>query len=72
MILKRRVLNGGLSFVPAVLELALVARVVDKLCEHDRARRRQRPPRPPEMKRTGVAMPNVLLPCGLCIDRIER
>ena len=35
-------------------------------------RRRQRPSRPPQMQRTRMPVPNRLLPCRGCVDRVER
>ena len=48
------------------------ARVVDELGEQHRARRRQRAPRPPQVQRRGVPVPDRLLPRRLPVDRLQR
>ena len=44
----------------------------DQLHKDDRTRRRQRPPRPPQMQRGRMPMPDGLLPRASRIDRIQR
>mgnify|MGYP006143675803 CR=1 FL=1 len=60
---------GG-SFLPV---LVLVARrVVDELGEQHGPRGRQWTPRPPQVERARMAVPDRLLASGLSVDRFER
>ena len=67
-------LNGGFLLVLSVFESAalLVAGIIDQLGKDDRPRRRQRPPRPPQMKRRRMPMPDGFLSRARRIDRIKR
>ena len=67
-------LDGGVLLVLPVFEPAalLVAGIVDQLRKDDRPRRRQRPPRPPQMQRGRMSMPDGLLPRTSRIDRVQR
>ena len=47
-------------------------RIIDHLGKNHRPRRCQRPPRPPQMQRTRMPVPNRLLPRRGSIDRVER
>src|SRR3990172_3269900 len=47
-------------------------RVIHHLRKDHRPRRRQWPPRPPQMQRARVPMPNRLLPCASLVDRLQR
>ncbi len=47
-------------------------RVVHHLREEDRPRRRQRPPRPPQVQRRRVPVPDRLLPRRRRVDRFKR
>ena len=42
------------------------------MCKNHRPRRGQRPPRPPQMQRTRMPVPNRLLPRRRGVDRVER
>ena len=65
--------RGLLLVHPAGEALAgLVARVVDQLREQHSPRRRQRPPRPPQMQRAGMAMPDRLLARRGGVDVVQR
>ncbi len=48
------------------------SRIIHHLREDHRPRRRQRPPRPPQMQRARMPMPNRLLPRGLLVDGVQR
>ena len=50
----------------------LVAGIVDHLRKDHRPRRRQRPPRPPQVQRAGVAMADAFLTRGGGVDGIQR
>ena len=52
--------------------LGKTRRVIDQRSEQDRPARRQRPPRPPEMQRRRVSMPDRFLPRRFLIDRLQR
>ena len=47
-------------------------RIVDELCEQDRAGRGERPARPPQVQRGRVAVADRLLPRGLAVDVLQR
>ena len=47
-------------------------RVVHHLREDHRPRRRQRPPRPPQVQRARMPVPDRLLPRRCLVDRLER
>ena len=47
-------------------------RIVHHLREQHRARRRQRPPRPPKVERRGMAVADGLLPRRRLVDGVER
>lgn len=61
-------LDGGLLLVHPAPEMPLIARIVDHLREDHRPCRRQRPPRPPQMQRAGVPVPDRLLPSRRRVD----
>ena len=67
-------LDGGVPLVLPVFEPAalLVAGIIDQLRKDDRPRRRQRPPRPPQVQRGRMPMPDGFLPRASHIDRIQR
>ena len=75
MILKSRFRSMAASFLffpylePTSL---LVAGIIDELRKNDGARRRQGPPRPPQVQGRGMPMPDGLLLRRRNIDRIER
>ena len=66
-------LDGGFLFVLAVFESAAlpVAGIIDQLGKDDRPRRRQRTPRPPQMQRRRMPMPDGLLPRTSHINSIQ-
>src|SRR5260370_30947732 len=79
----RSVINGGIrpkslllqQFHDEVSEILRALRVVgigDERSEHHRPARRQRPPRPPDVQRGDVPMPNRLLPSRLLGDFLQR
>jgi hypothetical protein len=61
-------LRAGLARVVA----ALAPGVVDHLRKDHRPRRRQRPPRPPQVQRAGVAVANGFLPRRRHVDIVQR
>ena len=64
-------LDAGPVFIdrPVRLPIGRIAvRVIHQRREQHRAASRQWPPRPPQMERAGMPMPNGLLPCRLGID----
>ena len=75
MILKSRFrLDGGLLLVPSVLESAalLIPGIIDELSKDDRPRRRQWPPRPPEVQRRWMPMSMDFSLAAGDVDGIER
>ena len=67
-------LDGGVLLVLPVFEptALLVAGIIDQLRKDDRPRRRQRPPRPPQMQSGRMPMPDRFLPRTGRIDGIQR
>ena len=64
-------LGVGLFFGLAREIAALAAGVVDHLREQHRARRGQRPARPPQMQRARMPVPNGFLACGGGVDIVQ-
>ena len=65
-------LDGRLFLVHPAPQLALVAGVVDHLRKDHRPRRGQRPARPPQVQRAGVAVADRLLARRSDVDGVER
>ena len=53
-------------------ELRMARRVVHHLREDHRPRRRQRPPRPPQVQRARVPVADGLLRADAIVDRLQR
>src|SRR5690606_2515826 len=65
-------LRRRLFLVHPTAQMAFVTGVVDHLRKNHRPRRRQRPPRPPQVQSTGVAMTDRLFTSSRDVDRIQR